>query len=334
MKTDNTKRAIIIGIFIFIAIALLVAAVFTFGVQRNTFSKKIELRAVFPDVNGLQPGNNVWLYGVKIGVVKAINFYGASQVEVVMSLETKAQSHIHKDAKAKIGADGFIGNKIIIIYGGESPDSAADNSYLATETAISTDDIIATLQENNTNLLSITGDLKKITGSIRDGNGNIGKLIKDSSIVNNLNATVLNFKKVSLATEKTINQLDTYVSGLNKEGTLANKLVTDTVVFDNLSKTVFQLREAAGNIHGFAQNMQTASDAFNKTDNPVGLLLHDNQTAQNLKSVASNLSSASQKLDDDLEAVQHNFLLRGFFRKREKQKEQEAKDSANKKTMQ
>lgn len=330
MKADNTKKTMIVGIFIFVAIALLVSAVFTLGVQRNTFSKKIVLRAVFPDVNGLQPGNNVWLYGVKIGVIKEINFYGASQVEVVMSIDAKAQSHVHKDAKAKIGADGFIGNKIVIIYGGESPESAADNSYLATQTALSTDDIIATLQANNTNLLSITGELKRITTDISNGQGNIGKLIRDSAIAINLNATALNFKKISLSAEKTISQLNNYTAGLNKEGTLANKLVTDTVVFDNFSKTVFQLREAAGNIHGLAQNMLTASDAFNKTDNPVGVLLHDNQTALNIKSVANNLSAASQKLDDDLEAVQHNFLLRGFFRKREKQQEKAAKDSLKK----
>jgi phospholipid/cholesterol/gamma-HCH transport system substrate-binding protein len=32
-----------------------------------------------------------------------------------------------------------------------------------------------------------------------------------------------------------------------------------------------------------------------------------------------NLQSASKKLDEDLEALQHNFLLRGFFKKKAKQ---------------
>ena len=32
-----------------------------------------------------------------------------------------------------------------------------------------------------------------------------------------------------------------------------------------------------------------------------------------------NLQSASKKLDEDLEALQHNFLLRGFFKKKAKE---------------
>ena len=50
------------------------------------------------------------------------------------------------------------------------------------------------------------------------------------------------------------------------------------------------------------------------------MLLNDNEVAINLKNMIQNLESGSKKLDDDLEAVQHNFLLRGFFRKREKEK--------------
>jgi phospholipid/cholesterol/gamma-HCH transport system substrate-binding protein len=48
------------------------------------------------------------------------------------------------------------------------------------------------------------------------------------------------------------------------------------------------------------------------------MFLHDEKTAANLKNTLQNLQSASKKLDEDLEAVQHNFLLRGFFKKKAK----------------
>lgn len=117
MKAEN-KRSVIVGIFVFIGIAILVTGVLTLGGQQKKFVKAIELRAVFDDIGGLQTGNNIWFSGVKIGTVKKINFYGESQVEVLMNVEEEVVEFIRKDSKATLSSDGLIGNKIIVIYGG------------------------------------------------------------------------------------------------------------------------------------------------------------------------------------------------------------------------
>ena len=54
--------------------------------------------------------------------------------------------------------------------------------------------------------------------------------------------------------------------------------------------------------------------------------MQDRKTAATLKTTLNTMQSASVKLDQDLEAVQHNFLLRGFFRKKAKK---EKADSLN-----
>jgi phospholipid/cholesterol/gamma-HCH transport system substrate-binding protein len=48
--------------------------------------------------------------------------------------------------------------------------------------------------------------------------------------------------------------------------------------------------------------------------------LNDQPTAAQMKNTLDQLHQSSIKLNDDLEAVQHNFLLRGFFKGREKAK--------------
>jgi phospholipid/cholesterol/gamma-HCH transport system substrate-binding protein len=49
--------------------------------------------------------------------------------------------------------------------------------------------------------------------------------------------------------------------------------------------------------------------------------LNDERVGASLRSTMMNLESSSIKLDEDLEALQHNFLLRGFFKKKQKDKE-------------
>src|SRR5687768_10277257 len=174
MTQMNNKKAVTVGIFIFLGLLILVAGVLTLGGQKNSFQKKITVRAIFDDVGGLQTGNNVWFSGVKIGTVKKMTFHGGSQVEVIMNIDEKNQQYIRKNAKAKISSEGFIGNKLVVIYGGsmEAP-PVVDEDILGVEKAASTDEMLATLQENNKNLLDITTDFKVISKRLTNGEGSV-----------------------------------------------------------------------------------------------------------------------------------------------------------------
>ena len=64
------------------------------------------------------------------------------------------------------------------------------------------------------------------------------------------------------------------------------------------------------------------------TGTPFGVLLHDRHAGQSLGETLGNLSTGSELLNEDLEAVQHNFLLRGYFKKKEKRERKEAEAKA------
>lgn len=313
------NRAIIVGLFIFIGIGIFIAVILTLGDQRKTFVKTFTLKSVFDDVGGLQKGNNIWYSGVKVGTVKKIDFNPNSQVEVTMSIETKMKALIRKDAKAKIGSDGLIGNKIVVIYGGTTAfETVANDDSLIGVSSIKSDDMLAMLQENNKNLLAITGNFKLMSQKIMDGEGTIGSLINDPSLANNLRATVANFKAASVKTGEVIKGLDNFAVKLNAPGGFANQLVTDTTIIRNMRATATQLHQAANNASQFTNDIQKITKDLDKSNSAIGILLHDETVASDLKATIKNLNTSSQKLDQDLEAVQHNFLLRGFFRKKAK----------------
>ena len=278
MKTNNNKKMVTVGVFIFLGLAIFIAGVLTLGGQKKTFEKKISLKAVFKDVGGLQVGNNVWLSGVKIGTVKKMSFIGNSGVEVIMSLETKAQKFIKKDAKAKISSEGFIGNKIVVIYDGgmESP-TVDENDVLAVENGLNTDEILATFQQNNKNLLDITGNFQLISKRLLEGQGSIGKLLTDETLVNQLEASVNGFRRASQTTQKITADIAGYTAQLQAKGSLTNDLITDTVLFSGLKATAVQLQQASrtindvsDNIKLVSNNIKQASDHLNSTGSPVG----------------------------------------------------------------
>lgn len=327
MEIRQSKNAFIVGVFIVIALAIFTLMVFTLGGERKTFSRKIPLKVVFTDINGLKEGNNIWFSGVKVGTVKAIDLKGISDVEVTLSVEKKTLPYIHKDATAKISSDGLLGNKIVIIYGGTSTLPAIEaNDYLAVAKSSPNDDIMASLQVTGKNLLDISANIKDISKKINEGEGTLGKLINDPALLNTLQASLENFKTVTAKSKHVVNDMEAFTSRMNTEGSSINKIFTDSLLYDSIQAIIAQVKQVTVTANSFSKNIETlteniknASSTLKDTTNTAGMILNDPGLAQQLQAIITNLESASKKLDEDLEAIQHNFLFRGYFRKKEKQ---------------
>jgi len=316
MNESPNKRAVIVGVFIFIGLAFLLAGILLVGNLHETFNRKMQIVSLFDDVSGLQRGNNVWFSGVKIGTVSSLEFFGKSQVEVRMNVETKAQQYIRKNSKVKISNDGLIGNKILVIYGGTNDFAEVDEGdTLTVEKTFTSEDMINTLQDNNENLLAITTNIKTISNNLVAGEGTIGKLLNDSSVYSNIRAATSSLQGASAKAQQLVNSLVSFSSGLNKKGTLANELTTDTIVFNSVKESVLKLQQMADTAKIFITNLKKA---VSNPRSSIGVLIHDEEAGTHLKETITNLESSSKKLDEDLEAAQHNFLLRGFFKKKAK----------------
>lgn len=324
MESQN-KRSVIVGVFVFIALVIFVLGVMTLGGQKSLFNKGATISAIFPEVNGLQAGNNVWYAGVKIGTVQSIAFENNGQVKVEMNIEKDYLSIIKKDAKAKVGSDGFIGNKLIILYGGSATAAVVeDGNTLATEQAVGMEQMMATLQENNNNLLTITSNFKTLSDQMVSGKGTIGKLLNDDRLFTDLQGSIATIRVATGNAQRLVSNFSDYSNKLTAKGSLANDLITDTVIFSRLRSTVREIDALSSRANDVVLTLNQASQNINQklndNSNPAGLLLNDKETTAEIKTTIKNLQAASAKLDENMEALQHNFLLRGFFKKREKEK--------------
>ncbi len=328
MATTDNKRSVTVGIFVLLAIAILVAGIFILGGKQKRFTKTLRVTTVFDDVSGLKAGGNVWFSGVKIGLVTKMSFYGTSQVAVEMKIEESAQKYIKQDAKARIGAESLIGSKLIEIIGGSpASEPVQDGGRLQSQLAEGSDAIMKTLQENNKNLLAITTDFKSVSAKIAKGEGTAGALLTDSLMAKNFRAAAENLRQASVTTARATAALSQFTAKLNTQNGLANQLMTDTVVFSRLKTSVVQLQRTANSASVVTDNIKQASERLNRNDNALGVALKDTAFAGKLRSTMQHLETSSRKLDQNMEALQHNFLLRGYFRKKAKRDARSQADS-------
>mgnify|MGYP006323190911 CR=1 FL=1 len=334
METTSRKRSITVGLFVIIGVLLFLVGILTIGSMKKIFGSSVHVTSIFDDVNGLKAGNNVWYSGVKIGTVKSIRFMDGSQVEVVLNIEEKSQEFVRKDAKAKVGTDGLIGNKIIVIYGGsQKVASIEDGDKLAVEKIESTEEMISVLSENNKNLLGITSAFKTISQNIVDGKGTVGMLLNDDRIYNDVDQTLNALKKASNNAQALSVSLATFTSKLNKKGGLANDLVSDTLVMHDVRGTMAKLNNASesadkmiANANQLMTNLKSASENPNST---IGVLMKDEKSAASIKETLKNLESSTDKLDENMTALRSNFLFKRYFKRQDKEAKKAAETMAD-----
>jgi phospholipid/cholesterol/gamma-HCH transport system substrate-binding protein len=317
----NNRHAITVGLFIFIGLVILTLGVLTVGIKKDFLVKSIKVHVIFNDVNGLKNGNNIWLSGVKIGTVSNILLVDSQNVDVTLKIEKSQLSHVHNDIKAKISSEGYLGNKLVVLYGGtESAPLLKNGDYVQTEKQKGNEDLMATLQQNSNNLLAITGDFKKISSKIASGEGTLGGIIYDSTLIKNLRATLQNFNTASANSQKAVDNINAFAYRLNHQQGFINQMIQDTSLYagmqkfvDTLKETSSRLRRAAANANDFTDTLKKAGSQLNKTNNPVGALLNDEKAATDLKETIHNLNTSTQKLDATMEGLQHNFFFRLLF---------------------
>lgn len=108
-----------------------------------------------------------------------------------------------------------------------------------------------------------------------------------------------------------------------KEGqVIASSEPTETdAIIESLSVTADNAAVATGQISEMLENI-------NKGQGTLGRLIRDTTMAENIDRTIVNLRTSTKKLDQNMEAAKHNFLLKGYFKKQEKAKKEKAEKEA------
>jgi len=91
------------------------------------------------------------------------------------------------------------------------------------------------------------------------------------------------------------------------------------------------LQVTAGNVEVITQQLAEVMYKINGGRGTLGRLIQDTTIAENLNQTIVNLKTSSKGLDENMKAVKHNILLKGYFKKKARAAENKKEDAENKK---
>jgi len=264
---------------------LFVSTIYFVGKQKNIFGNTFHLKALFKTVSGLKVGNNVRFSGINIGNVNEVELLTDTSVMVDLVIRKKYQEFIKKDARASIGSDGLMGDKVLTISPGTSDKSPVNNGdIILTKNAIEMEDVMLSAKTSVDNAGIITAQLAEFTTKMNTGNGALSKLISDEKFSNNLQSTLVNLQTAS-------NEFAVFTAKLNSGG-LSESLDTTMRNIQGATKGLNENMEAAKSnilLKGFFNKKKKAeakkADELKKEE--------DKRIKQQLKFTADSIKNAT-----------------------------------------
>lgn len=294
----NLIRKLVIAFFIIIGLLLFLVAIFVIGSKQNMFTSTMKINSIFETVSGLLEGSNVRFNGISVGTVDKINIVSGNKVMVEMTIVSSVRKFIKRDSQVKIISEGLIGNKIVdITPGGQDVPSVDEGGWLVSIKPVEAEDIMKSLKETGDNASIVTKDLANIISKVANGEGTLGQLIYNNSLYNGVDSTMRGF---AIST-----------------GLVNNVLRNIANSVDVITTEVIPMTQK---IRSITQDISEITNKMNSSQSVVGTLLTDTNFANNLKSLmrnadqtTANLEQGSFSFSQNMEALKHNFLFKGYF---------------------
>jgi phospholipid/cholesterol/gamma-HCH transport system substrate-binding protein len=262
--------------------------------------------------------------GIEVGTVRRVTILDDTTMQVDMTIRSAMKSIIRKDAATSIVTDGLIGNRVVNISPGTAgAHYAVDGDMLQVRVQVNTEEMMATLSQTNRNIADISEKLKVTVNRINGSEG-LWKMLSDTSLAIELRRSLTHIEKAAGNAELMTTDLNSIVGDVKAGKGNLGALLRDSSVMMNLDVTAANLKKLSGEADQLALHLDkviSGIDTEVRTGRgTVHTLLSDTAVAGNLSRTLVNVERGTAKFDENMKALQQNWLFRGYFRNQEKQK--------------
>ena len=345
------NRNLSVGLFVIGGLLLFGAGMFLIGDRRQAFGQHIEYCADFEDLAGLSRGAQVRVGGLAAGEVIGIGVPDSpsSRFRVKWRINAKLRGLVRVDSLVTIETEGVVGGTYLSVRPG-SPRSGRAAAYatIPSQEPIQLSEVLtrgtALLSDAQSMLNQVGGklgstldtvhstvaNLNDIVTGLKQGRGAAGMLLRDDALAKQIRETVSN----------STSTVDEILADLKAGRGPAGMLLRDPAVEAQIREALKNVQQATAdvghashqadaiisqlNAQQIPQKLGAVADSVNDSARQANQMISeivrpDRQgvtAGTNLRESLMNMNAATLNLADDTEALKHNFLLRGFFRKR------------------
>ena len=309
MQFDRGKK-IRLGLFILLGTLIFVAFFYLIGRSSQLFSKTVMLHTTFPSVSGLRSGDHVKFSGIIVGTISSLQITTDTSVVVDMTIEHKLVKFIRKDSEVEIKPEALIGDKMLVIYSGtEAFDQVSEGDFLAPMGSTHLEDVVHQLSGELLKAELVINNLVDITDKVNTGDGNLGRILNDSSVAIKMDKSLDNFQALTYNLRLLSHQLndpDSDLGRLINEDRITSQLDSIMVKFDSIATNV---QMASHDLAVTTAHLSLAAEAVSSGDGVINKLLYDSIFAD---SIAITIDNLNQTLDG-IEAVTINLQHKKLF---------------------
>lgn len=306
--TSTPARLAGVGFFVITMLALIGVAVFMIGNRQMAFTNRFDLYTEFVKVTGLQPGAIVRVSGARAGEVVEVMppTQPAGRFRVRLRITEELHTLVRADSVASIETEGLVGGSYLAVSAGSAASpAAAPLSTIAGREPFELGDLLlqmnATMGKVNTTIDDLRGELEQTIAAVADTVTNANDMI--SSVSDDM-------KRMATAGATVSADLAELTTGVREGRGTVGRLFNDDELYRHVTRIASNADAVTTDARAVvAQARQTLEGVKSAQGPMVGL-------ADNLKQTLTDARSAMSGFAENMDALRHNFLLRGFFNAR------------------
>lgn len=296
------------GAFVLIGVLLFTVALFMIGERRSLFERRFPVYTEFARVGQLEIGASVRISGLDAGEVRDIDVprTPSGKFRVRMLVRNDLHGLVRTDSIATTETEGLVGAEFINITGGsDRAPLVPENGTIASREPVQVSDL---LQQASDTMTLVNETVKALSGDAETAVHEVALTAQDThalvqTLSPDLTQMARNAVKISADTQQV-------VANINEGTGTIGRLINDDTLYNRANETMAQAQDTMTNFKQVSDEARRAIADFRSPDGPAMGLMAD------MRATVLQAREATTDLADDMEALKHNFFLRGFFKDR------------------